>query len=58
MPRCPECDSMATEIVATQRHRNTIVETYVCEECPTTFRAEYGDPIVEVVETEVTADDR
>lgn len=45
--RCPECDSIDTEIVFTEDWSDCIRRTRICNECPTEWVIDYGNPMIE-----------
>jgi transcriptional regulator NrdR family protein len=41
---CPECQSDATQVMATQPQNDTIERVRACLDCSTQFVVEYGRP--------------
>lgn len=51
---CPECGTWDTERVHSdiQTQSQRVIEVRICNDCPTEYEVEYGDPLIEVTHTE------
>lgn len=43
---CPECGSADTERVSQTRTADTIEEIRICNDCPTNYTVEFGNPMI------------
>lgn len=45
--RCPNCDSLDVEVVHTEWYHDYVERIKICNECPTEFTVNYGNPFVD-----------
>jgi len=48
--RCPECDSLDTSVEWTEWYNDHVERIRICNDCPTQWTVNYGDPRVSEVE--------
>lgn len=42
--QCPECGSLATKMQMRERYSDVIIEVRTCDNCPTEYEVNFGDP--------------
>ena len=48
---CPNCESIDTELQWTDNETDAVVHVRTCNDCPTEYTVEFGDPIYREVTT-------